>query len=152
MTPRLVLVFTAGEGITGAITRWWTWSAAGHVAGELGQVGATIQYLDATPSRGVAQHAGIAGRIVARRTVDCEPEAEARAVAWAADQIGRPYDWRAIAGMPFRRDWRDPRAWFCSEIWAAAFEAIGLPLVHAEALDRVTPRDLLMSPRLRPVD
>lgn len=151
--PRLVLVFTAGEGISGAVTRWWTWSAAGHIAGLLGYDGADQHpvYLDATPGRGVAQHSDLAGRIVARRTVDCEPDVELRAVQWFAGQVGRPYDWGAIVGMPFRRDWRQEGHWDCSEGWARAFEIAGFPLLEAGHLNRVTPRDLLLSPRLRPV-
>lgn len=147
----MILVFTNGTGFSGAVTRFWCWSAVGHVAAELGQVGDTIQYLDATPSRGVSQHVGVSGRIVARYTVDCEPDVELRAVQWAAEQIGKPYDWRALIGMPFRADWRDPRAYFCSELWQRAFEIAGFPLIRAEALDRITPRDLMGSERLRPV-
>ncbi|MDE2096293.1 MAG: hypothetical protein KGL39_03540 [Patescibacteria group bacterium] len=47
-------------------------------------------------------------------------------------QIGKPYDESAIAGFVLGRDWRSPRAWFCSELGAAAFE-------HANVVQVLTP-------------
>src|SRR6478672_10407102 len=41
---------------------------------------------------------------------------------FAYEQIGKPYDFSAILGIAFRRDWREDDAWFCSELVAAAFE------------------------------
>ena len=145
------IVFTAGLGITGAITRWATWGAAGHVAFELEDGRGRVSYLDATPSLGVAEHATLAGRIVGRYAVMCSDQQALDAVRWASDQIGKPYDWSAIYGMACRRDRHDPRAWFCSELIFEAFEVAGFPLLRAEALDRITPRDLMMSEGLRPV-
>lgn len=140
------LVFTSGEGIAGAVTRWWTWDKVGHVAAEI-EPGL---FLDATPSRGVAKHCDLAGTIIAEYRVMVPDRTIEEAVWWAAMQAGARYDWSAIYGMPFRRDWHDPRKWFCSELWAAAFEYAGEPLLRATHLDRVTPRDLRMSPLLRP--
>lgn len=141
----LRLVFTAGEGVTGAVIRAGTWSRAAHVGGLLddGLV------LDATPSAGVALHPGIAGRVVGLFAVGCSPETEQAAIAWARCQIGKPYDWTAIAGFFVRRDWHDPAAWFCMELWLAAFEAVGWPLLQLRHLNRGSPRDGLLSPRLR---
>jgi hypothetical protein len=39
------------------------------------------------------------------------------------EQIGKPYDWRSIVGFATGDyDWRDPQAWFCMELAAAALE------------------------------
>jgi len=68
---------------------------------------------------------------------------------YALSQIGKPYDWRAIVNFGFHRDWRSPDSWFCSELVAWACEAAGYPLLNpAEPHDRVTPRDLMLSPLL----
>jgi uncharacterized protein YycO len=70
------------------------------------------------------------------------------AYEWAKRQIGKPYDFSAIAGIAFNRDWRNEARWFCSELVAAAFEAVGSPILStrpSSAVYRITPRDLLLS-------
>lgn len=74
------------------------------------------------------------------------------AFEWAKTQIGKSYDYSAIAGILFNRNWRDGKRWFCSELISAAFEEIGHPLLAVrETVDvwRVTPRDLLLSLNLK---
>lgn len=59
-------------------------------------------------------------------------------------QIGKPYDVTAIAGLALDRDWRETDSWFCSELMAAALEACGyLPKLSA-ADNHISPRDLLL--------
>lgn len=71
----------------------------------------------------------------------------AQALSWAQTQAGKGYDFTAIAGIAFDRNWRDGRRWFCSELVAAAFEHVGAPLFNtATPIYRITPRDLLLSP------
>jgi hypothetical protein len=65
-------------------------------------------------------------------------------------QDGAEYDlWGAI-GLPFRQDWQDSDRWFCSELHAWAAEVAGYPLLSVDSASRITPRDLLLSPLLRP--
>jgi len=40
----------------------------------------------------------------------------AKVYAAAKSQIGKPYDFGAIAGLMFHRDWKDTGQWFCSEL------------------------------------
>lgn len=70
--------------------------------------------------------------------------------AWVYAQVGKPYDWTAIAGIALERDWTADDSWFCSELVATAFERSGTPLLRARQLNRVTPRDVSISPLLRP--
>ena len=73
------------------------------------------------------------------------------AYEWARTQIGKPYDFSAIAGIAIDRNWRDETKWFCSELVAASFEHVGLPLLSTRpsaAVWRYTPRDLLLSRNL----
>lgn len=70
---------------------------------------------------------------------------------WAETQIGKPYDFAAITGIAFDRNWHDESKWFCSELVAVAFEKIGVPLLSTRPSDlpwRITPRDLLLSREL----
>jgi uncharacterized protein YycO len=50
------------------------------------------------------------------------------------EQEGKPYDWGAILGFGLRRNKEDPNKWFCSELAAAAYELVGVPLL--ERIDR----------------
>lgn len=59
----------------------------------------------------------------------------------AASQIGKPYDWTAIMGMPLRRNWQEDDSWFCTELMAFSALQAGTPLIHKETW-RVTPQDL----------
>jgi uncharacterized protein YycO len=59
-------------------------------------------------------------------------------------QLGKPYDFEAVAAIAAERDWRAPDSWFCSELVAAALERCGyLPPLAADVA-KVTPRDLLL--------
>lgn len=52
----------------------------------------------------------------------------AAALAFAVDQIGTPYDFGGAFGAflePWRTDWHNPNAWYCSELVEAVIEAGG---------------------------
>jgi len=62
-------------------------------------------------------------------------------------QIGKPYDFEAIVGIVAQRDWRDDKAWMCSELVAAGLcqDKVGIFPPHlATEFNHVTPRDLLL--------
>jgi hypothetical protein len=64
----------------------------------------------------------------------------------ASSQIGKPYDFSAILGIAFNRNWRDRRRWFCSELVAWAFEQTESPLFNREIANwAIWPRDIPMS-------
>lgn len=79
-------------------------------------------------------------------------EEKSKILAFAHAQLGKPYDFGAIAGLVVNRDWRDPSKWFCSELVTAAFEQAKPLLRVADSIDRITPRDVLLSTELVPVD
>jgi hypothetical protein len=61
-------------------------------------------------------------------------------------EIGKPYDSDAIAAFVFGRNWRDPQAWFCSELQGAMLECCGYfatPL--ATPANKLTPAGLLLA-------
>lgn len=70
------------------------------------------------------------------------------AYEWALTQVGKGYDYSAIAGIALDRNWRDLSRWFCSELVAMAFEQVGSPILSTRpsaSVWRITPRDLLLS-------
>lgn len=68
------------------------------------------------------------------------------AVLWARSQIGKPYDLTAIFGILTDRKWQSPDSWFCSELVAAAFLNVGVPLFQPSTrLNRVFPGHIPMS-------
>jgi uncharacterized protein YycO len=146
MTVRAHVVFTAGKGFSGWITRWYEFDEVGHVAMEL----PNGMILDSVPSAGVSYHEGLCGEVIYRFVVDCPEATEHVAIEWMMSQVGKPYDWLALAGMAFRRDWRNDSAWYCADLVLRGYEIAGFPLLRLEHYNRVTPRDLRMSPCLHP--
>lgn len=75
--------------------------------------------------------------------------------SFLAAQIGKPYDWRAIAGMvaPGLDHGHRGNSWFCSELVYYGLASVGIPLLHTplRESDRITPRDVAVSPVLRQV-
>lgn len=64
--------------------------------------------------------------------------------AFLRAQLGKPYDFTAIAGLALDRDWREDDSWFCSEMAAASLEKCGW-LPRLSTIDHhVSPRDLLL--------
>lgn len=61
-------------------------------------------------------------------------------------EIGKPYDKEGILAFIVGRDWRNPQAWFCSELQGAMLERCGYfesPL--ATPSNKLTPAGLLLA-------
>lgn len=63
---------------------------------------------------------------------------ELTALDFARAQLGKPYDWGAVFGIPFREPWEHPAHWFCSELVEAAFIAGGRRRFDS-SVARITP-------------
>ena len=59
-------------------------------------------------------------------------------------QIGKDYDELGIVAFVAGRDWRDPSAWFCSELVATGLERAGVVLPLASPTNKITPPDLIL--------
>ncbi len=136
--------FSANRTFGSRIIRAATWSEFSHVDFVL-------------PSGSLLGAAAIGGVALREARADCtrvrafRVDAPARVLAAAIDQLGKPYDWAGVVGMGLHRDWQEDDSWFCSELVAWAFQAAGRPLLRADHLHRITPRDLLLSPMLKEV-
>lgn len=100
---------------------WSSWSHCGIVTPEL-----TV--IEAAAFHGVVERPFqefIAG--VSRYSVRsiALPD-DAAAIAWAREQVGKPYDWLGVIGLGLRRDdWQVDSAWFCSELLEGSAAAGG---------------------------
>lgn len=140
----VVLQFSTSPGIVSAVIRWATWS--------------TISHVDFVIEGGYLLGARTDGGVQIRppnytkfsRLVRYEVEdAPDSIIHTAKTQTGKPYDYGAISDFLFHRDWEKKTRWFCSELVAWAFEENGYPLLNTNRLDRITPRDLTLSPFLK---
>lgn len=137
------LQFSTTKRAGSAVIRWFTWSDFSHVEFVLDDG----WLLGAEPDGGVQVRPPECARVGAVRF---RVRAPRRVLDRALSQVGRPYDWLGVLGFGVRRDWAADDSWFCSEFVAWAFQAAGSPLLRAEHVHRLTPRDLLLSPRLVP--
>ena len=81
-----------------------------------------------------------------RVDLDTTPPCADRFYKFLDSQIGKPYDGEAILGFAVNRDWRDPAAFFCSELVAAGLEDAGyFAYSLAAPSNKITPADLLLA-------
>lgn len=149
VTDQIVWQFSYKTDISGLLIRWGTRSDWSHV--------------DAVLPNGDLLGARIDGGVQIRKPgyANFKKTVQYSVKTPAADkfyeilqtQVGKPYDWRAIAAFAFgNRDWREQDSWFCSElqIWAAE-QAGFFPQDLMIEVNRLSPRDhlLLFSPWLK---
>lgn len=75
------------------------------------------------------------------------PSSDAQREAWFTflkAQLGKPYDWRVIAGFAAGENWADPGQWICSQLQASALQVCGiLPKLYL-ASNKITPNALAL--------
>jgi len=138
---KITLIFSTNKGLASRLIRFVTWSRWSHV-GIIIDPGHTI---DATFT-----HGGVKIRPLADIYRDAKeytfvdiyvPCAGAVRLA-AHDELNKPYDWTALFGLWFKRDWQENDSWFCSEFVAYAFQKAGYPLFRDDQVHRITPDHL----------
>lgn len=139
--------FVDGTGPVSQFIKFWTWGDWSHV-----DIKTTRGWLGARANGGVAIRPWNYTSYIKQeiRTISLPDPQEQQIMDWFRTQINKPYDFLAIAGMPLRKDWRDDKRWFCSELVMAGFEQAGINLLNTDKLNRITPRDLYLSPLLTP--
>lgn len=139
-----------GTSLISRLIRWRTWSDYSHVS----LIRVTGEVIEAWHRGGVQaracwDEAHTPGTVIELYAVEASLEAQERAWAFAEAQVGRGYDWRGILGFLTRSDGQRPRLWFCSELVASAFDSAGVPLLGRMPPHRMSPGDVVHSPRLR---
>lgn len=71
-------------------------------------------------------------------------------MAFAAAQIGKPYDFSDIVGIMLDKDWHNPENWICSELVLASLLAAGIKFLNVlpSVSHRIDPDRLHLSPLL----
>lgn len=142
----ITLQFSTTRHISSKAIQFFTWSWASHVDFVLPN-GKLFGALATQDGGGVRLHDAENYTRIERFQVDA-PES---IIDIAMTQAGKPYDWAGIFGLVLReRNWEDDDKWFCSELVAWSFKQGGFPLLN-ETTSRITPRDLLISPLLKPI-
>lgn len=79
--------------------------------------------------REVDRATALKGQTVVKETRYRVPDAAA-GIAWAASQVGKPYDWPGALGLGLTpgRDWLQDDKFFCYEFAAAVLHAAGRPV------------------------
>jgi hypothetical protein len=83
---------------------------------------------------------------IIRVTLPASPQQEKVFWNFLNAQLGKPYDYAAIFGMAFGRDWHRDGSWFCSELAGVGLENCGVfPNGLAETTSTLTPPGLLLA-------
>lgn len=143
----LTLRFVTDSSIVSTLIRKKTWCDYSHVD----------LILDDGTALGARTSGGVAIRpynyakfsAIALFTVDLTTEQKFLIEGFAKAQVGKAYDYGSIAGILFHRDWRNTDKWNCGELIAAAFEQARPLLNISPDVDRIVPRDLLLSVLLK---
>ena len=140
----ITLRFSSGTGIAALGVRALTWSWCAHVSIIIDKT--TV--IDATPEYGVAIRK-IDDSIEKTQYFEVDMDYDI-VIAFAKTQLGKPYDYSGCFGILIHHDMHEMNHWFCSEFVDWVSKQTGTPLVRSDHLDRITPRDLLLSPLLKP--
>jgi hypothetical protein len=145
----ITLQFVDGSGIADFAIKAFTWSKYDHVDLVLPDG----RLLGAVPGAGVTirNDEDIKGKKI-RYSYNPSREAEKKLYELAHAQLGKPYDWFTIAGIVLHQDWKERDAWICSVMQLWLSDKINFPLLNTNTpVNRITPRDLLLSPYLNKV-
>jgi uncharacterized protein YycO len=124
------LLFTTTRSIPSALIRAIDGGAASHCGIELPS-GAVVD--SSWAGGGVAQQSRaefLAADRVLIADVPLHLPDQAQAERWLIAQLGKGYDYTALVGWAFWRDWNDAGSWYCSELAIAAAVAGGRRLAE----------------------
>jgi hypothetical protein len=157
-TRRIYYQFSTSRGVGSWFIRWFTWSEFSHVDlvepdGWL--LGARL-FANHAPSGkgGVQRRPPEYVKFTKTLRVCIEVTQTQYETFWAEAhrQIGKKYDWLAVFGFLFKKDWQNQDRWFCSEfgLWVAV--QAGVRMLNLSRIDRCSPELLLCSPEFHRED
>jgi hypothetical protein len=140
--------FSARESLSSEAIRMFEhgpWSHVDAVMPEGSLLGARAEHINGIPS-GVQIRPSDYLPFSVKKIVSLEvPQDVAdKFYALATSQIGKPYDFEALAGVFIGRNWRDEGSWDCSEVMAWCLESSVLHHPLAVPCNRVTPDDFYL--------
>lgn len=114
----MIVAFARDDSLVSYLIRLFTWSKWHHC----GALTLDKKFvIEATAKNGVVQTP--LAEFIARYDevefgeIKCN---DRKAEKFLLAQLGKKYDWLAIFGMLFRKNWQDDCRWFCFELVAAA--------------------------------
>jgi uncharacterized protein YycO len=78
-------------------------------------------------------------------------EERTNVVRFCLSQIGKAYDFLGLASFLFYKQLQSDSRWFCSELAYVAYKQAGIRLQRRVKQDFISPRDLYISPLLKPI-
>lgn len=135
------LMFCSSNLIGALLIKAVTWSKWSHVAiliddkTAIEAVHPAVRYVGVSNLKAKYKHWCI---------VDVPVHDEAAAIEYAKSQIAKPYDYTALAGIFFHRDWGDPANWYCAELAASTVVNGGFRLFRRKFINRIVPQHLWM--------
>ena len=137
-----------GKSIISKLIRFQTRSQYSHVAVQLEDTGSVIESWHKGGVRRIASafHDHTIGTPIDVYTIDATYDRDA-VKQFLYNQVGKKYDFGAIARFLSRRHEFADNKWFCSELCLAAFEHGGLRLLNGNPSE-LSPRDVALSPIL----
>jgi uncharacterized protein YycO len=139
------LQFSSSNSVGSRLIRWRDWSDYSHVDLVLPDG----KLLGALPDGGVQIRDPYPTRSKLILSIEVSPDKYHSILFRALSQVGKPYDYVGILGFVFNRDWEDDSKWFCSELIAWLFKECGVPILRTDNTDRISTKDLMLSPYLR---
>ena len=135
--------FTASLLPLSPLIRLWTWSKCSHCEFEFSDGMIIVAAMEA-------------GRVIATKNrkyrweyvydIPLTKKQEAKLRSWAESQLGKPYDYTALA--PFnvliprtKKQWKNDSQWMCSEFCAYGLELVGYKF-FSDDFKKVKPSDL----------
>lgn len=129
-------IYRRSRSIPSFLIRAFTW---GSYWSHVGILGADGHVIEASGWHGVVKTP--LGEFLAKASeyecVDIYCPDPERALTFSEAQVGKPYDWGAVFGIVFRRNWAEDDSWFCFELLEAALVA-GSRVRFREGINRIT--------------
>ena len=135
--------FTASWLPLSPLIRLWTWSQCSHCEFEFSDGMIIVPAMEA-------------GRVIATKNrkytweyvydIPVTEDQEKMLRQWAEDQLGKPYDYTALAPINVliprkKKQWKNDEIWMCSEFCAYGLEKLGIEF-FPDNFKKVTPGDL----------
>lgn len=136
---KVTVHFCKSDDLGGRILRLFLMSKWNHVAVQIGNAVYESVSGAGVIKRRPADFSKAWDRI---SSVEVYVPSQLAALRFLNDQLGKPYDWKAILAFPFRGSWQDRAGWFCSEL---VYECLRVGAALASdrlPANRITPRDL----------
>lgn len=151
MIDAITLQFVGAKGLASDIIEWFSQGVVAHVDAVMDDgslLGARDDEVGGKPSGVWIRPANyMPFERVVRVVLPAPTIIVERFYGGILAEVGKPYDSEGlIANFVFGRDWRDPCAWWCSELHGAKLEQCGyFPTPLATPSNKLTPAGLLLA-------